>query len=237
MSTLQGGPGNIVTNGLVLYLDAANTLSYTSGSTVWNDLSGNSNSGTLVNGPTFSSGNAGSIVFDGVDDIVDLGINTIGPLLNGTTGISLSSWINPSSLIGERSIIFIGIDGLATLATIQFQNNTLKVGGRSIKTDSFQNTMYSYATLNVWINFVGILNYTLDKLYIYLNGNLVRETNVTFNSSILVSGTPTISDKIGAYTNILYTSGKISNTQIYNRALSADEILQNYNVTKGRFGL
>ena len=72
MSTLQGGPGNIVTNGLVLYLDAANTLSYTSGYTVWNDLSGNNNNGTLVDGPTFSSGNAGSIVFDGVDDYVKI---------------------------------------------------------------------------------------------------------------------------------------------------------------------
>ena len=62
-----GGP-NIITNGLVLALDAANTKSYVSGSTVWRDLSGNNNSGSLTNGPTFNSANGGSIVFDGVDD-------------------------------------------------------------------------------------------------------------------------------------------------------------------------
>ena len=72
MSTLNGGPGNIVTNGLVLYLDAANYQSYISGSTTWYDLSGNNNSGSLVNGPTYSSTNAGSIVFDGTNDYVGL---------------------------------------------------------------------------------------------------------------------------------------------------------------------
>ena len=63
---------NVVTDGLVLSLDAANPKSYVSGSTTWYDLSGNNYSGSLVNGPTFSSANCGTIVFDGVDDIVNL---------------------------------------------------------------------------------------------------------------------------------------------------------------------
>ncbi len=63
----------IVTDGLVLALDAGNTKSYTSGSTTWFDKSGNANNGTLTNGPTFSSANGGSIVFDGVDDRVEFG--------------------------------------------------------------------------------------------------------------------------------------------------------------------
>ena len=61
-------PTNIVTNGLVLFLDANNTNSYPGSGTSWYDLSGNGNTGTLTNGPTFSGENGGTIVFDGVDD-------------------------------------------------------------------------------------------------------------------------------------------------------------------------
>ena len=84
------GP-NVVTNGLVLALDAANTKSYVSGSTTWNDLSGNNNSGSLVNGPTFNSANLGSIVFDGVDDYINCGNSST---LNITETFTISLWIN-----------------------------------------------------------------------------------------------------------------------------------------------
>ena len=75
MSTLTGGPG-LVTNGLVLYLDAANPSSYISGSLNWNDLSRSSLSGSLVNGPTFNTGSGGSIVFDGINDTVSIPYTT-----------------------------------------------------------------------------------------------------------------------------------------------------------------
>ena len=77
----------IVTNGLVLALDAGNTLSYVSGSTTWRDLSGNNNSGSLVNGPTFNSVNGGSIVFDGSNDYVE-----ISPV-NASSQFTLNFWI------------------------------------------------------------------------------------------------------------------------------------------------
>ena len=62
---------SIVTDGLILYLDAANKKSYPGSGTVWSDLSGNANTGTLTNGPTFDSSNNGSINFDGTDDLVE----------------------------------------------------------------------------------------------------------------------------------------------------------------------
>ncbi len=68
MSVISGP--NIVTNGLVLHLDAANTKSYSGSGTTWTDLSGNGNNGTLTNGPTFDSANYGSVVHDGVDDYI-----------------------------------------------------------------------------------------------------------------------------------------------------------------------
>ena len=78
----------IVTNGLVLCLDAANRKSYPGSGNIWRDLSGNGNNGTLTNGPTFSSANGGSIVFDGTDDIV---------LVNNSSSISPSSAITVSA--------------------------------------------------------------------------------------------------------------------------------------------
>jgi hypothetical protein len=73
MSTVHGGPGNIVTSGLVLNLDAANPRSYPPpyNGVTWTTLAG-SNNGTLINGPTFNSSNGGSIVFDGVNDYINL---------------------------------------------------------------------------------------------------------------------------------------------------------------------
>ena len=91
MSTVQSG--HIVTDGLVLALDAANAKSYPGSGTTWSDLSGNRNTGTLTNGPTFNSGNGGGIVFDGVDDYVDCGNSSTLQINQGT----ISAWVKTSS--------------------------------------------------------------------------------------------------------------------------------------------
>ena len=101
-----GGP-NIVDNGLVLYLDAGNRKSYTSGSTTWFDKSGFNNNGTLTNGPTFDSGNGGNIVFDGADDY---GIIPDSNILSFTNAqMTVSAWVNIISSIpttvGNENII------------------------------------------------------------------------------------------------------------------------------------
>ena len=78
MGAVEGGP-NVVYNGLVLYLDAANNKSYVSGSTSWLDLTPNqSNSGSLTNGPTFNTGSGGNIVFDGTNDYIDFYASSLG---------------------------------------------------------------------------------------------------------------------------------------------------------------
>ena len=81
----------VVTDGLVLYLDAANPKSYVSGSTAWNDVSRGGNNGTLTNGPTFNSANGGSIVFDGVNDYVALG--NISSLILANNQFTISYWL------------------------------------------------------------------------------------------------------------------------------------------------
>jgi hypothetical protein len=83
---------NVVTSGLVLALDAANTKSYPGSGTTWSDLSGNGNTGTLTNGPTFNSANGGSIAFDGIDDYTNLGLVT---QLTNITNVSVNAWVYP----------------------------------------------------------------------------------------------------------------------------------------------
>jgi hypothetical protein len=101
MSTVGGGV-NIVTDGLVLYLDAANISSYSGSGTTWTDLSRSGNNGTLVNNPTFDSANKGSIVFDGVDDFINCGNSPI--LVFGTLDFTVSIWIKtPIASTGEGS--------------------------------------------------------------------------------------------------------------------------------------
>jgi len=84
------GP-NISTSGLVLALDAANTKSYPGSGTTWTDMSGNNNNGTLTNGPTFNSANGGSIVFDGSNDFVTLGNQSVLGFTNGI--FSVEAWV------------------------------------------------------------------------------------------------------------------------------------------------
>jgi len=82
----------IVTDGLVLNLDAGFTTSYPTTGTTWYDLSGNSNNGTLTNGPTFNSSNSGSIVFDGVDDNVQRNALNVG------NNFSVGVWAKPTTI-------------------------------------------------------------------------------------------------------------------------------------------
>jgi hypothetical protein len=95
---VSGGPYIVRDSSLVLELDAADRNSYVSGSTTWFDLSGNSNSGSLVNGPTFDSANGGSIVFDGTNDFVNLG--TPSTLVGLQVPLTINLWAKIPSTDG-----------------------------------------------------------------------------------------------------------------------------------------
>ena len=220
MSSL-GGP-NIITNGLILSLDAANNKSYQSGSTTWYDKSGYNNNGTLINGPTFSSANNGSIVFDGTNDYVDCGNSSS---LNITNQITLSAWINGTyGPTGEYAVIDKG--GITGHHFGVYQRKIIFQ-----PTQSYQqgNTILSD---NTWYNIA--ISYDKTNVYFYLNGvsDGIKPQTGGLNS-------PSNPVWIGKYTVSapLIFPGKISNAMIYSRMLSATEIQQNYNATKGRFNL
>jgi hypothetical protein len=229
------GP-NIVRNGLVLHLDAANTKSYASGSTTWFDKSGNGNNGTLTNGPTFSSLNGGSIVFDGSNDYV-----TRGSSLNTGQNITVSCWMKAPILGSTRR-------GLVANSYNYGSGN-----GWFLSTGSGTNTFFfsigsdnayrvaanTLLNINQWyylsatcINGGSLIELFINGIVIPSYGVSLLTTNtVTYNHNQLNIGYRNIGATLDPFT------GNIASVQIYNRALTAQEILQNYNATKSRFDL
>jgi len=219
----------IVTNGLVFYVDAANTRSYVSGSTTWADLSRGGNTGTLTNGPTFSSTNGGSIVFDGTNDSINLSqSNTID-----VNSFTWSGWFN-GVYSAQRAFLFIGNAVGQSISpykifigtTIQSSQTRLRVNYNNVAIVNLGN-LVDNTTYNLSITYDG------TTTIMYVNG-------VSIGSSTAMSGN--LNSKTYAYIGSTaqsseFFSGRISQTSIYNRALSATEILQNYNATKTRFGL
>ena len=221
----------IVTNGLVLCLDAGNSRSYPGSGTTWTDLSGLSNTGTLTNGPTYSSSNGGSIVFDGVDDYVDLGNPSSLSAIGGTTNITASGWAYYTAYGGGgQSYSVITVKGSPWTWLLENLSSTFRfritAGGSDVNVADT-----STHALNTWYNVVG--TYDGSNMKIYVNGVL---KNTAAQTGTLATNTETA--KIGTWQGTNYNlTGRVSNVSIYNRALTAAEIKQNYNALKGRFGL
>ena len=220
----------IVTDGLVLALDAADRNSYVSGSTTWYDLAG-SNNGTLVNGPTFDTGNGGSIVFDGSNDYVSLGNN-----LDQNGPLTIMSWVYTTTVASGARAIISNCNAAGNQQDYVFEINRTagKVG--AFWGDVLLLTSNQSLVINQWyhIGFVRSGSASNWNLNIHLNGISDSSTNTSVNPNATNAGTAI--GRAGDY-NAQYFSGRISNVTLYNRALSATEILQNFNATKTRFGL
>lgn len=236
----------IVTDGLVLALDAANVKSYPGTGTAWTDLSNNGNNGTLVNGPTFDSDNLGSLVFDGTNSYVQKN-TTI------TTNImTISSWIRPTMLASQQhgSGIFSYGSGstnsgifeiLLTLSDGNFAsrgdgNNRFLFRMLSSENSGILGISLS-STTNLLLNTIYQVTAVYDEssMKIYINGTLDVNSNVSFQTLITNGSLYRIGMRHNSTSGPF--GGNIYSTAVYNRALTPQEILQNYNATKGRFGL
>lgn len=234
MSTTEGG-GKIVTDGLILYLDAANNRSYVSGSTIWNDISKNSNNGTLTNGPTYDPSNLGSIIFDGVDDYV----NTDFIPSIGAGDITYDIWFKTNTaqtgaLINVRNasavqFVVVICDEFGSLGSNLFVYSNDGVTQRGVASSETW-------TDNVWHHVVGV--HTSETDILYVDGILRVSVTTTpldiSNTTRLLVGV--LGDGSSVYSG-WYFNGEISNAKVYNRALTPSEVFQNYNATKSRFGL
>ena len=220
-------------------LDAGDRNSYVSGSTTWFDLTG-VNNGTLTNGPTFNTGSGGSIVFDGVNDYVDCGNNTI---LNTPNTLTLGIWVKFNSFSSSPNIIgkewCSGNQWSYSLGTYTDGRLTYYFdsdGGCSTITGTYDSNNVVCVT-GPWY-YLSVVH-TTSSISFYNNGNIVTGQLTGSYGTIFNSNSPVL---LGAYRNLNGTyanflNGNIASFQIYNRALSAQEVLQNYNATKGRFGL
>ena len=219
----------IVTDGLVFCVDAANKRSYPGAGTTWTDLTANKNNGTLTNGPTFDSANAGSIVFDGTNDYVEVQGNyhlfsalTISCWFKLTN--NMSAGVNPSSVGAGR------IWGKGNDLELRFSMDTGRLFGDLGGTANLSSTQNSWLN-TVWYNLVVVLDTTTSTSSMYIQSKLDSTGSVGSISD------QTANMQIGKSASGLdpYMSGKISNFSIYNRVLTPDEIRQNYLATKGRY--
>ena len=222
----------IVTDGLVFCVDAGDKMSYPGAGTTWTDLSKNRNNGTLVNGPTFDSANGGSIVFDGINDYVNLG--TASSLFPGPSiTASLFCWVKPSTVALGSSMIPIGDQYTA--------GHRLYIGVREGLWDAgfggyAWNGGYSGTRVTATTNWTFTsLVITAGSAVLYVNGQ--KTITKTTDTSVTLGGPFAIGAYFydGAINGELQGVSNIALTQIYNRALTPDEIQQNYNATRGRF--
>ena len=226
----------IVTNGLVLALDAANNKSYPRSGTTWTDLSNTGKNLTLTNGPTFSAANLGSIVFDGTNDYA-----SVNPV-SAFNIYCISMWFKPTTIINSTSAYKVLIHFKSSIGKyIFFGDSTTRVVNEYItivqEPGDKRTAVNDGGSLSagVWYNIV--FNYESSQYNIYINNTL---KSTTIGSS--TGNVPLITDPDFIYLNSYegtsgYLDSSLSMCMIYNRSLTAAEMLQNYNATKGRFGL
>jgi prepilin-type N-terminal cleavage/methylation domain-containing protein len=230
---------NIVTDGLVLHLDAGNLASYPGTGNTWFDLSGNGNNGTLfpsIGGPTYNSANGGSFSFDGVNDFVN---SNFGPKLGPGDEFSSTIWFQTivsqtGRLIEARDSSKIGNPLIALLLgnnRIDFLARGQNGSRRDIIASGINYTDGEWRMVTVNIT-------ETSNTQLFVNGILVGSNNSGIDSRIDLSGTPLAIGARNLEGNIdAFLTGNISQVSIYNRALTSEEVQQNFNASRGRFGL
>jgi hypothetical protein len=235
---------NIVTNGLALYLDAGNRQSYVSGSIVsgsylWNDISGNGRNGTLINGPSFDINNQGSLVFDGLNDYISFASQTQFQ----TPTFTICSVVNPITFDVNGTVIFtretsrlnLGIYYGATKGAYFFVRGSNYVSPTGPELNGIQQS-YPFEA-GTWYHLTYIVDIPGNNYKMYVNGLQIWSSNIALGTNFLSPSTTdgVIAARYGGGSN--YTNIEIATFHFYNRVLSAQEVAQNYNAIKTRFGL
>jgi hypothetical protein len=229
----------IVTNGLVLYLDASNWRSYLGTGTTWTDLSGNGNTGTLTNGPTYSSSNGGSIVFDGIDDYATIPDITGITDFSNTNNYTVDFWVYINSTQNDtrnqdNNIVEKWSQVGSYPYTFRYVRSSQTISAAAYNGTSTNTTSVTVSPNN-WVHICGVFNWSSSLLTLYMNGG-----NVTSSTTLNLTGTITNDSALNLMrrgNGFNYATGRLSNLNIYNRALTASEISQNFNALRGRFGI
>lgn len=225
----------VVSDGLIFSADAANHKSYPGSGTTWYDLTQNNYNATLV-GPTFTSGNSGGFEFDGINDYVKLDQVP-------TTVLSSFTWqfiIKPISFTNDVRLITTrgGVDGPGFWLNIT-STKTAQVTIGTVADYDLTNSINYLNTNNIYF-----LNFVIDNTtaQLYINGALIQTQTISStrtqpDNNIWVNGVFLNIDGTLRSSPNTYANQTLYSLSYYNRALSSNEVLQNYNALKPRFGL
>jgi len=231
----QAGP-NVIEDGLVLALDAGNTKSYPGSGTSWSDLSGNGNDATLTNGPTYDSLGGGCFDFDGSNDFAEVSDNST---LDMETAWSIETWCRREGSPGGATFAKIISKWENYFLALDFSNGANIYGCVGTGTG---HTCLGNGTerdnelpLNAWAHLMITYSESSGVARIYYNGTQIESWNASATAS---SNSPlSIGCRSQSGVQDQYFNGKISVARVYNKALTASEVTQNYNALKGRFSL
>ena len=226
----------IITENLVLCLDAGNSKSYPGSGTAWTDLSGNGNTGTLQ-GAGYNSANGGSISFDGTDDSVN-----ISPTNFNLSEFSINIWFKSSSVSSDYLRLIHKADTTGStkgflIANSQTDGKLVFVYQPNYTTGEVLKRSTSLISNNIWYN-VNMIYNSSSEIKIYFNG--VENVGETSTSPDVewVSNTGnflSIGNRAGG--NESPYNGNIAQASVYNRALTATEVSQNFNALRSRYGI
>ncbi len=225
---------NIVKDGLVLHLDAGNNLSYPGTGITALNIAGVGATGVLINGVGFGVSSGGSFIFDGTNDYIDCGTDSITNF--ATTTMSAEIMFQTTGATNRPHLIGRGTNGAVGQFVLILETTTppkmrfyLDTGSGWTAAATGNTTIQN----NQWYHAVGV--YNGSNVFIYVNG--VLDVSSAFSGTL--RSVPSDSVTVGFFTgsSAHYLTGKIPFARLYNKALSSTEILQNYNALKGRYGL
>jgi len=208
----------IVTDGLVLCLDASDGKSYSGSGTTWTDRSGNGNNGTLINSPTFSNG---IVEFDGADEYVNVADSGT---LDGFSSVTFEAWVKPDNNSGYRRIYDKNYNNTYNFSISNTSTFYIYINGNySISSTTVDNNQWNHI----------VATYDNTSAIFYKNG-IVVNTNSFSHGAV---GSNSADLRIGTNHDSLSSKfyGDMGSCKMYSKALTASEVLQNYNATKGRF--
>lgn len=223
---VRTAPPDVVTSGLLVNYDAGNTASYPGSGTTWTDLSGNGTNATLVNGPTFDASNGGCIVFDGTNDYASL--TRPSAIVTGGA-ITVSVWVRwtttGTSIATIQAIVDNNHTGSQGFVIQDRPDLTPKIVGFNGANSTYQ------VGDGTWHHVVGTNDQTNSKVYI----------DGVLHAQVAQAGMPNVQALItlGCWQSgpSRFLNGRIAQFQMYSRALTADEVMQNFLAHKSRYGL
>lgn len=220
------GSGNyIATNGLVLNLDALYQASYPGAGTTWTNLTGTGNNGTLTNGPTFSSSNGGSLVLDGVNDYV---ATSYAPQFND---FSVIAWFKCTNIVAYSRLVDKAYNTGMWIG--RNASNANSWGGGVLDSGAPYGRFITLQDSN-WHMIASIRQGTTHTIY---GDGITTSVSGTVSSTALSATNFSFGANQSTTLNADWFGGNIASVSVYNRALSATEVLQNYYAVRGRFGI